>query len=147
MSGVVTKCNAGGTFGNDTAGFIRVRKRELKGGHPLWRTRATASRSFDLVRAVRVNGKPRHLFVLGLGSQKSAARGDLEIARFWGRAVARMTAHGLEEHQRRRLIDEMIRKGALAPRPEHCERARTMMPPTQRAGLDEILPLMAGYQP
>jgi uncharacterized coiled-coil protein SlyX len=36
---------------------------------------ATASASFDIVRAVRVGGKPRHVFVLGLGSQK-----DVETA-------------------------------------------------------------------
>src|SRR5689334_23274998 len=59
---VDTKPCAGATFGND--GFIRVRRRKIKGGHPdmrAYRLRrglaATTSASFDLVRAVRVNGK------------------------------------------------------------------------------------------
>src|SRR5262245_29783500 len=74
---VDTKGRAIATFGNDaTIGFIRTRKRKIKGGHPDWREYralngklATTSISFDLVRAVRVNGKPRHEFVLGFGSQ------------------------------------------------------------------------------
>lgn len=75
-SDVVTKHRDGGTFGNYRLGFIRLRKRSLKGYDPSWReyrpgVRATASTSFDLVRAVRVDGKPRHDFVLGLGSIKN----------------------------------------------------------------------------
>jgi len=74
---VVTKCRDVQTFGNYGLGFVRVRKRKLKGGHADWRDYresrgllATASASFDLVRAVRANGKPRHKFVFGLGSVK-----------------------------------------------------------------------------
>jgi hypothetical protein len=67
--------------------FIRVRKRRLKGmasgnikhGLYLWgRAPASCSTSFDLVRAVRINGNPRHVFVLGLGSQKNTD-GDNEL--------------------------------------------------------------------
>ena len=54
-------------FGNDSVGYVRVRKRSLKGGHPSWRayrvatgSLSTASMTFDLVRTVRVGGKSRH---------------------------------------------------------------------------------------
>jgi hypothetical protein len=139
---VVTKCRADATidndgtvdtksgpcaaFGNDAIGFIRVRKRQLKGGHRDWRDYrarngmlATTSASFDLVRAVRVNGKPRHEFILGFGSQKDIERNS--FAWFWVRAIWRMTKHGLAEPQRRRLIEEMLRKGARLPNLEQCE--------------------------
>ena len=97
-------------FGNDAIGFIRVRRRKLKAGPPgTWRAAATTSLSFDLVRAVRVNGQPRHKFVLGLGSQKNIER---NLDRWWACAIGRMTRHGLTELQQQRLIDEMIRKGA-----------------------------------
>jgi hypothetical protein len=56
-----------GAFGNDNVGFIRVRRRSLT---PYWEHSATASASYDIVRAVRIDGKPRHVFVLGLGSLK-----------------------------------------------------------------------------
>ena len=86
---VDTKCPDSGTIGNDTIGFIRVRKRKIKGGHAEWRdyhaangTLAETSASFDLVRAVRVNGKPRHEFVLGLGSQKNVLWAS-KLAWFW----------------------------------------------------------------
>jgi hypothetical protein len=101
-------------FGNDAAGFIRVRKRKLKG------CRGTSSRSFDVVRAVRINGKPRHKFVLGLGSQKSGASGN-DAARMLLRAIGRMKDHGLSESQRRSLLDELVRKGARRPTAAECE--------------------------
>jgi hypothetical protein len=64
-----------------TVGFIRVRKRKLKPKYR-WHTpsrgryagisrkveipdSSVESVSYDLVRAVRINGKPRHKFVLG----------------------------------------------------------------------------------
>jgi hypothetical protein len=105
--------------GNDAIGFIRVRKRMLKGrisrvvANPPPR-RVSASASFDLVKAVRVNGKPRHVFVLGLGSQQ-ADYNDGALCWFWSRAVSRMVEHGLTEDQRARLIAEMVRKGARLP--------------------------------
>jgi hypothetical protein len=83
------RSTADGKFGNsrtnvDTKdrdsyalGFVRVRKRALKGGHPssrTWRraadTVAGAGTTFDVVRAIRVNGKPRQKYVLGLGTVK-----------------------------------------------------------------------------
>jgi hypothetical protein len=127
--GVDTKSCACASFGNDgTIGFIRVRKRALKGGggDPEYRAYLlrtgkthTASMSFDLVRAVRVNGKPRHQFVLGLGSQKD--REHYSLFWFWYYAIGRMERHGLTEPQRQRLIGEMIRKGARVPTIEECQ--------------------------
>jgi hypothetical protein len=157
--GVVTKRRAGATidndgtvdtksdtrarFDNDAIGFIRVRKRKLKGGSRDWRdyrarngTLATTSASYDLVRAVRVNGKPRHEFVLGLGSQK-----DIELnsfAWFWTRAIRRMTKHGLAEDRRQRLIAEMVRKGARLPTIAQCEEHARNWPRNQTA-IDELL--------
>ena len=110
---VDTKDQCTSTFGNDnTLGFIRVRKRKLKGGHASVRSlpvfygaRATASESYDLVRAVRVDGKPRHVFVLGLGSLKTPERDERnEIGQFWLLAIGRMVRHGLTDDQRQRLF-------------------------------------------
>jgi hypothetical protein len=133
---VVTKLLAGAIFGNDATdvvtnvsgaerigndesnaapGFIRIRKRAL---HPKWRGQATASMSFDLVRAERVNGKPRHKFVLGLGSQQSKPRYWSDNVNFWTKAILRMTRHGIPPAQRSRLIAEMVRKGARLPTPD-----------------------------
>jgi hypothetical protein len=101
-----------------SAGFIRVIKRKLKGGHPDLRAYraeagelATVSRSFALVRAVRIDGKPRHVFVLGLGAQKDWERAG-HITEFWRVAVRRMKRYGLTRRERRRLVAEMVRKGA-----------------------------------
>jgi hypothetical protein len=95
-------------------GFIRVRKRKLKG-------LAASSMSFDLVRALRVNGKPRHEFVLGLGSQKDADH-DWALCQFWVHAIQRMAKRGLAEDRRQRLIAEMVRKGARVPTIAQCEK-------------------------
>jgi hypothetical protein len=121
---VGTKSPAGGKLGNDASrvGFIRVRRRKLKGGHPMWQghhTSARASASFDLVRAMRVGGKPRHQFVLGLGSLKDNHREGV-LALFWAHAIRRMARHGLTLAQRRCLIDELVRKGAPLPTVEQC---------------------------
>ena len=70
--------------------------------------------SFDLVKAVRIDGKPRHKFVLGLGSQKDGVTGRM-AAHMLLIAIARMKAHGLNEAQRRALLAELIRKGARRP--------------------------------
>jgi hypothetical protein len=114
----------------DSRGFIRVRKRKLKGGHPDLRDYraeagelATVSMSLDLVRAVRVNGKPRHKFVLGLGSQKNWERVG-HLVRFWTWALSRMKRHGLTYHQRRRLALMMVRKAARLPSLADCETCR-----------------------
>jgi hypothetical protein len=127
---VVIKSPAGRRFGNDGSvdtktldaaelvttapaiGFIRVRWRKLKAGQPHWR--ACAATSFDLVRAVRVGGKPRHRFVLGLGSQKNNVTGRV-AAEMLLLAIGRMKSHGLDEKQRQALLAELIRKGARRP--------------------------------
>jgi hypothetical protein len=126
VSPVDIKRRGNATFDNYSIGFVRVRKRALKGGHPssiYWRRKAglvaTEACSFDLVRAVRINGKPRHQFILGLGSQKNVSQ-DYELVHFWMDAVRRMTRHGLAEHQRRRLVGQMVRKGAKFPPPDLC---------------------------
>jgi hypothetical protein len=137
---VDTKLWTSPQFGNDAIGFIRVRKRSLKGGHPVRRYRSgpgklqTGSMSFDLVRAMRVNGKPRHEFVLGLGSQKNVDWHNNEIIYFWARAVHRMTDHGLVERQRQRLIAEMVRKGARLPPRAQCEQVVRTYPHNQVIG-------------
>ncbi len=129
--GVNTK---GGYFplsGNDSIGFIRVRKRQLKGGHPSVRSlpsfygkRAQKSMSFDLVRAIRIDGKPRHEFVLGLGSQKNVEKRDGDFVWFWFRVIRSMKRHGLTSAQRRYLAAEMVRKGARLPTIAQCHECR-----------------------
>jgi hypothetical protein len=101
--------------------FIRVRRRALKGGHPEWRAYrkrhgclVTASASYDVVHAVRINGKPRHQFVFGLGSLKQPPL-RFDLLRFWICALARMCDHGLSLTQCQRLTAELIRKGAPEP--------------------------------
>ena len=122
---VGTKCHRAGTDRSEAAniGFIRVRKRKLKGAHRARYGRPiTSSASFDIVRAVRVDGRPTHLFVLGLGSQKSIdPHGP---CRFWIWAIHRMIRHGLTESQRYRLMAEMVRKGARLPGFADCDQRR-----------------------
>jgi hypothetical protein len=112
------------TLGNDSVGYVRVRKRSLKGGHPSWRayrvatgSLSTASMTFDLVRTVRVGGKSRHKFLLGLGSLKSG-QDDSRLVWFWVHAIRRMIGHGLNARQRHHLVKEMVRKGARLPTAE-----------------------------
>jgi hypothetical protein len=115
---VVTKNALHVVFGN--YGFIRVRRRTR--GAP-WPSNSCKglSRSFDLVRAVRINGKPRHRFILGLGSQKEGD--DAHYFYFWIRAFRKLRRHGLDAH---RFADAMVRKGAQPPPP--CEQAKTNWP-------------------
>ena len=119
--GVVSKCRVDETIGNDVAMFVRVRRRKIKGGHPEWRlyrertgALRTASASYDLVRAVRIDGKTRQKFVLGLGSLKHPAS-ERELARFWWRALRRMISHGLSEERRAGVVLELERKGVPLP--------------------------------
>jgi len=114
------------TTGNNHIGFIRVRKRKLKGDRN-WRgygerrgTTATASMSFDLVRGVRIDGKPRHKLVLGFGSLKSW-QPESKLMWFWIEAVQAMVRHGIAEHQRQRYAAEMVRKGACLPTLAQCK--------------------------
>ena len=111
MTGSVdTQFRPGEKTGNDF-GFIRVRKRP-------------ASTAFDIVRAVRVNGKPRHKYVLGLGSLKYGST-ERELFMFWIRAFRSLIQHGLSVEQRFRFADELTRKGVLPPLAEQCA-ARAM---------------------
>jgi hypothetical protein len=117
-----------------TTGFVRVRKRRLKGGNyrdVYYTKRAyaggpTASTSYDLVRAERVNGKPRHRFVLGLGSLKEPRKWDHDLEWFWANAFHNLKTYGLDERQCRHITDEMVRKGDRhrAPRNAPCLRVK-----------------------
>jgi hypothetical protein len=91
------------------AGFIRVRERTLP--EPWPSNACRNSRSFNLVRSVRINGKPRQRFVAGLGYQRDAMS-DWDIGHFWHRAFLRLRRHRYDTH---RLADEMVRKGARLP--------------------------------
>jgi hypothetical protein len=123
-----------------SCGFVRVRKRKLKGAGGWLGGLAMSSASFDLVKAVRVDGKPRHEFVLSFGSQKNADRSqaptlrqreieDTDLCRFWVRATHRTIRHGLTSAQRQRLIAELIRKGGA--RAASCGDARAWCRSTQ----------------
>jgi hypothetical protein len=111
---VVTKSLSRSIFGNDTAMFVRVRKRKL--------LKHGASASYEIVRGVRVNGKPTQKFLLGLGSLKTPLRRTHELSWFWHRALAKMRRHGLSESQRRRVVAAMIRKGAPKLSKAQCKR-------------------------
>ena len=119
---VVSISGAGARIGNDAgAMFVRVRRRKLKGGARRLaivsrgsRHLQTASASFDLVRAVRIDGKPRQKFLLGLGSLKFPI-GERELAWFWWRALRKMISHGLSEERRAGVLLELERKGVPPP--------------------------------
>jgi hypothetical protein len=142
LSCVVTKSNGVVTFGNDgvsvvtkpTAGvsfdnyamFIRVRRRKLKGGSPQVRRnpqyygpRPTESASFDVVRAVRVDGKPRQKFLCGLGSIKQGLN-DHDALRFWVSALCRMTRADFDAQCRRKIVLLAHAKGAPLPPLANC---------------------------
>jgi hypothetical protein len=91
-----------------TIGFIRVRKRKTKDSHDV--------ASFDIVRAVRLRGQPRHKFVLGLGTVRHRS-GDI---RFWMNALERMAKHGLSQSQRKHFIQAITRKGVQLPTRKDC---------------------------
>jgi hypothetical protein len=105
---VDTKSRDAAAFDNYSVGFIRVRKRKLGyNGH-----RNTTSASYDLVRAVRVNGTPRHKFVLGLGSFKHGGEPYRHIGWFWSDVFDKMHRAGIGVERQHELADEMVRKGA-----------------------------------
>lgn len=143
---VVTKSQVGATFGNDNLGFVRVRKRKLKGGHPhaLYGKGPLASASFDLVKAVRIDGKPRHVFVLGLGSLKQPTHRESERMWFWVRAVQSMRRHGLNDEQCRRLLADCVRKGAPKPTAKECRWFTRGWPYMSKHSLD--LTALLGYR-
>jgi hypothetical protein len=94
-----------GHLGAKNIGFVRVRRRMLKGG--------ARSASFDLLRSIWNGGKPTHKFVMTLGSQRS----DRDHAGFLVRANERMAKLGLDPAQRQRVIADVIKKGGLRSAP------------------------------
>jgi hypothetical protein len=125
----------------NTIGFIRVRKRKLSRG---WYG-GTASASYDIVRAVRVNGEPRHKFVLGLGTQENS-NGDWNMVGFWVQAIQRMKKHGIRKASREQFILACVRKGARLPTKAQCESFRAFHSVTARdlgkAEMPELLALI-----
>jgi hypothetical protein len=94
--------------------FIRLRhRRNLKGV-------ATASASYDVVETVRVDGKPRHKFVLGLGSLKQPSTEHV-VRWFWINAVNRMLHSNLSNQQCLDLMRDLASKAVPAPTAEQCE--------------------------
>jgi hypothetical protein len=133
---VVTRSDTRAAFGNytprqwpqlgDYTGFVRVRRRTLKGGHPDWREYRrrhgclhTTSCSFDLVQAVRLNGKPRQRFLLGLGSIKDSER-EGRLVNFWLQVIFRLGKSGFKPKRRRLILAQMARKGAPLPSVAAC---------------------------
>jgi hypothetical protein len=108
---VVTKKLGDEAFGNDAAMFVRVRKRTLSYG---------TSASYDLVHAVRINGKPRQKFLLGLGSLKNPPEYENRLCWFWHYALCKMRRHGLSETKQKTIVESMIAKGATKPTREQC---------------------------
>jgi hypothetical protein len=104
---------------DETVGFIRVRKRKLK---PDYLGRIRESVSYDLVRAVRINGKPRHKFVLGFGSPVS--RYYDSAVPFWGRVFARTAHHGFSKPQQFQIADQLRRKNIPLPTVKECKAAK-----------------------
>jgi hypothetical protein len=123
---VMSKRSVDDTFGNDAC-FIRVRHRKLKGGggDPGWREymieqgeRALVSASYDVVRAVRIDGKPRQKFLCGLGSIKQDKRHN--ALSWWRGAICRMMRAGFNPEQRRRIIIQAAAKGVPLPSRDDC---------------------------
>jgi hypothetical protein len=115
-----------------TVGFIRVRKRKLKpkfrwskgkdkwgGYYKIWDKSGPTSFSYDLVRAVRINGEPRHKFVLGFGSPVSRWTNSTE--HFWVRAFNKMARHGFSKDQQFQIAEQLKRKGIPLPTVKECK--------------------------
>jgi hypothetical protein len=75
-----------------------------------------------VVRAVRVNGKPRHKFVVGLGSLKEGDNQRRADCFFWIAAFMRLRRHGLDTHH---FADELTRKGVQPPTLTEMQDARS----------------------
>ena len=84
---------------------------------------ATASASYDIVQAVRVNCEPRHKFVLGLGTQNNS-NGVGNVVGFWTTAIRRMKKNGISKDQRKYFAVACARKGARLPTKTECENYR-----------------------
>jgi hypothetical protein len=82
----------------------------------------TQSFSYDLVRAVRINGKPCHKFVLGFGSPVS--RWSKSTIGFWTRVLARTEKHGFTKDQQFQIADQLRRKGIPLPSVKECKAAK-----------------------
>jgi hypothetical protein len=121
-----------------TVGFIRVRKRKLKPKYR-WYTPSTGryagisrkvqipdstveSVSYDLVRAVRINGEPRHKFVLGFGNFTS--RWNKSVEPFWVRSFSKIERHGFTKDQRFEIAEKLKRKGIPLPTVKECKEAK-----------------------
>jgi len=137
-----------------TSGFIRVRKRKLYGrahwvvsrrsktGYVKRYDRAVPlpAASYDIVRAVRLNGKPTHKFVLTLGTLRQYSQTERTIE-FWTGAVRRMAQHGLSKEQRKHFVLACVRKGAQLPTLADCKDFRASG--WEKAHLREIKSLLA----
>jgi phage-related protein len=102
----------------ESVGFIRMRKRQTK----TWGDAA----NYDIVRAVRINGKPTHQFVLGLGSVHEGNQNSGNVT-FWMDAIERMTKHGLSPSERAYFVAACERKGARLPTRQQCMAHRDSM--------------------
>jgi hypothetical protein len=143
-SGVVTIKSAHARF-MVTTGFIRVRRRKLKpkyrwskgkdkwGCHyKIWDKTAPTSLSYDLVRAVRINGQPRHKFVLGFGSPVGSRWGQSPIE-FWMRVLRRTKGHGFTKAQQSQIIEQLKRKGIPLPTLAECKKRKAQSLEIQKA--------------
>jgi hypothetical protein len=89
-------------------GYLSTRKRSLRGNG------STASTTYDLLLFEVTADKRRHRRKFSLGTLKESPH-EADIIRFWGTAFFRMKLYGLDEHQRRHVASEMVRKGARPP--------------------------------
>jgi|SRR6516162_2090521 len=118
--------------------FIRLRhRRNLKGV-------ATASASYDVVETVRVDGKPRHRFLLGLGSLKQP-HDEHDLMRFWLHAIARMNRSNLDNKQCRNLMHGLVRKGVPTPTAKQCEECSSWL--WRRDAFVHLQAFVAGTKP
>lgn len=127
---VVSKGAARRPFGNDVAVFVRVRKRKLKMKWVHGRRRnicyrckrfdnlPTVSASYDVVRAVRINGKPRQKFIAGLGSLQTPIS-TWGLLWFWRDALAKIQI--FSERQRSSIFAGLIRKGVGTVTKADCQ--------------------------
>ena len=84
---------------------------------------STESGSYDLVRAVRINGQPRHKFVLGFGSPVGSRLGQSPIE-FWMRVLRSTKGHGFTKAQQSQIIEQLKRKGIPLPTLEECKKRK-----------------------